>query len=167
MSTDAFVGARVCQKCHFTEHKSWKKTALARSLDALKPTAKEDAVRFDAKQRAGLDPARDYMTDAKCLECHTTGYGGVDGYPASPDVLGSVSCESCHGPGARYVKYKSEGVERNKDAKFPREDLVLQGLVVPDASVCARCHNERNPTHADDHFDYEAAKAKVHVHVKK
>jgi len=56
----------------------------------------EDAVRFDAKQRAGLDPARDYTTDAKCLECHTTGYGGVDGYPASPDVMGCVSCESCH-----------------------------------------------------------------------
>jgi Cytochrome c554 and c-prime len=161
-SKDAYVGWKSCQKCHFAQMKAWKKSPLSRALDALKPTVADDAVRFDAKQRAGLDPARDYSTDKTCLECHTTGYGEGGGYPAAPEVMGCVSCESCHGPGARYVAHKLEIVEKDKDAKIPVEQLVALGLVIPDASVCARCHNDRNPTHADDRFDFETAKAKVH-----
>lgn len=164
-SDAAYVGLAACMKCHFAEAKSWKKTTLAKSMDALRPTAKEDAVRFDAKTRAGLDPAKDYTADATCLACHTTGYGGTKGYPAAS--MDCVSCEACHGPGEKYVAHKLQAIAANKDAKFAQADLVALGLVVPDESVCARCHNARNPTNADDHFSYAAAREKVHSHPKK
>ena len=161
----AYVGSAACMKCHFAEAKSWKKTTLAKSMDALRPTAREDSVRFDAKTRAGLDPAKDSTTDATCLACHTTGYGATKGYPAAS--MDSVSCEACHGPGEKYVAHKLQAIAANKDAKFAQADLVALGLVVPDESVCARCHNAKNPTNADDHFSYAAAREKVHSHPKK
>ena len=161
-----------CKTCHFKEAKAWAKTPLAKSMDSLRPTAAADAVRFEKKKRAGLDPARDYSTDATCLACHTTGHGGEGGYPADPSAtpaataraaaMGSVSCESCHGPGARYAKFKSDTLAASPDGKIAIADLTPLGLVRPDAAVCATCHNERNPTHADDKFDYETARALVH-----
>ena len=169
---DAFVGPATCKTCHFKEAKAWAKTPLAKSMDSLRPTAAADAVRFEKKKRAGLDPARDYSTDATCLACHTTGHGGEGGYPADPSAtpaataraaaMGSVSCESCHGPGARYAKFKSDTLAASPDGKIAIADLTPLGLVRPDAAVCATCHNERNPTHADDKFDYETARALVH-----
>ena len=60
---------------------SWKKTKLFKSLETLKPTAEADKALFDAKKAAGLDPAKDYSTDAACLKCHVTGYGKDGGYP--------------------------------------------------------------------------------------
>ena len=169
---DAFVGSAACKKCHFQEAKAWSKSPLAKSLDALRPTPADDAVRFDRKKRAGLDPARDYSADPTCLACHTTGYGGDGGYPAGAldstaaralaTTMGSVSCEACHGPGVRFVAYKIGRIGLDSNAKFTAAELTAQGLVIPDAASCLTCHNDRSPTHADDPFDFEVARTKVH-----
>lgn len=174
-----YVGDKACQKCHFQQHKSWKKTSMAKAMKTLAPTTEaDDKALFDKKTAAKLDPAKDYTTDATCLKCHTTGYGEAGGYPTDPKkdeaagklaaAMGSVSCEACHGPGSLYVKHKTEEVEKNKDAKFTAEDLAKFGLVKPDADNCTKCHNKDNPTNAAaGEFKYDEAKAKVHDHPKK
>lgn len=174
----AYVGDKVCQKCHFQQHKSWKKTGMAKSMKVLMPTTEADnKALFDAKVAAKLDPAKDYTTDASCLKCHTTGYGLPGGYPVDPKkdeasaklatLMGAVSCEACHGPGSLYTKHKMEEVEKNKDAKFTFEQMAKYGLTHPDEKNCATCHNADAPTKPAEPFKFEDAKAKVHDHPKK
>jgi hypothetical protein len=173
-----YVGDKTCMKCHFVEHKSWKKTSMAKSMKTLAPTTEaEDKALFDKKKAASLDPAKDYTTDAKCLKCHTTGYG-ADGYPAlaadatptaeqtaAMTLNAGVTCEACHGPGSLYVKHKTAELEKNKDAKFTAEALAPMGLVKPDEKVCAGCHNAESPTKAE--FKFAESKDKTHDKAKK
>jgi hypothetical protein len=178
-----YVGDKVCMKCHMRpQHASWKKTAMANSMKTLMPTTEaDDKALFDRKTAAKLDPAKDYTTDAKCLKCHTTGYGEAGGYPVDPKkdeaagkaaaLMGKVSCEACHGPGSLYVKYKEPIVSKNneekKDTKFTWDELAKQGLTKPDEAVCAKCHNDQAPTKPVEPFKFEDAKAKVHDHPAK
>jgi hypothetical protein len=170
-----YVGDKVCMKCHFVEHKSWKKTPMAKAMKSLAPTTEaEDKALFDKKKAASLDPAKDYSADPACLKCHTTGYGTDTGYPkdmkaegaeARAKSFGGVACEACHGPGSNYVKHKSAELEKNKDAKFTFEQLAPMGLVKPDAKLCETCHNSENPTKAE--FKFEESKDKTHEKAKK
>jgi hypothetical protein len=171
-----FVGDKACQKCHFQQHKSWKKTGLAKAMKTLEPTTEADNKELFAKKKAAnLDPAKDYTTDATCLKCHTTGYGEPGGYPADPKkdeaagklaaARGSVGCESCHGAGSLYVKHKTAEVEKNKDAKFPFEDLAKLGMKKPDEANCTSCHNDQSPT--KEPFKFDDAKTKMHDLPKK
>lgn len=171
-----YLGDKACMKCHFQEHKSWKKTALFKSMKTLAPTAEADnKALFDKKKAAGLDPAKDYSADEACVKCHVTGYGDASGYPKDPKAndeaakkaaaLGNVGCEVCHGPGSLYVKHKIAELEKNKDAKFTFDDMSKLGLVKPDEKVCVTCHNSASPT--KEEFKFDEAKAKVHDHVKK
>src|SRR5262245_28662925 len=149
-----YVGDKTCMPCHLPQHKSWKKTAMAKAMKTLAPTTEaDDKALFDKKKAANLDPAKDYTTDAKCLKCHTTGYGEAGGYPADPKkdeaagrlatLMGVVGCESCHGPGSLYVKHKTEEVEKNKDAKFTFEQMAKFGLTKPDEESCKKSHNDQ------------------------
>lgn len=173
----SYVGDKTCQKCHFQQHKSWKKTGMAKAMKVLMPTTEaEDKGLFDRKTAAKLDPAKDYTGDASCLKCHTTGYGQPGGYPVDPKkdeasqklaaLMGNVSCEACHGPGSLYVKHKTEEVEKNKDAKFTFEQMAKYGLTHPDEKNCATCHNDTAPTKPAEPFKFEDAKKKVHEHKK-
>ncbi|MHC4924494.1 MAG: cytochrome c family protein [Planctomycetota bacterium] len=169
-----YVGDKACVKCHFKQHKSWKKTELYKSMKSLEPTTEEDAELFKLKKDSGLDPAKDYTTDAKCLACHTTGYGKKGGYPEDPEkdakkakLMGKVSCEACHGPGSLYSKHKTAEVKKDKKATFTAEQLKEYGLTLPDENNCKTCHNENNPTNAADDFKFEKAKEGVHTHVRK
>ena len=171
----AYVGPDACKKCHFKEHRAWKKTGLAKSLDVLKPTAEaDDADLFKKKTAAKLDPAKDYSKDATCLQCHTTGYGKPGGYPADAskdaeraELMGSVSCEACHGPGGKYVAFKKAEMEKDKDAKFTFEQQAPMGLIQPDDANCKTCHNDKNPGNASDPYKFDKSKDLVHPQKKK
>ena len=170
-----YVGDSKCMKCHSKQVTSWKKNVLARSMDFLKPvTEAENKELFDARKKANSDPAKDYTTDAKCLACHTTGYGKDGGYPEKiteenrkvAESMGSVSCEACHGPGSAYLEYKNAKRKENKDYAFTKEELAKVGLVTPVEENCKACHNKDNPTNASDKFKWEESKKNVHEHVK-
>ena len=170
-----YVGDEKCKKCHFKEHRYWKKTGLYKSLESLKPTtAEDDKELFDRKKAAELDPAKDYSTDATCLACHTTGYGKKGGYPKDvaankdqAELMGRISCEACHGPGSKYAAHKQAEIEKNKDAKFTFEDMEPMGLIQPNEANCKTCHNDKNPVHATDPFKFDTSKGEVHSKKKK
>jgi formate-dependent nitrite reductase cytochrome c552 subunit len=152
-----YVGAAKCRPCHIAQTKSWEPTKMAKAFESLKP-----GVAAKAKQAKGLDPAKDYRKDAECLSCHVTGHGqpgGVTSVGATPALAG-VQCESCHGPGAGYLKPNLMSLQNKA---YKRADWVAAGLVVPDARTCATCHNEKSPFYKP--LDYEAEKKKVHAHV--
>ena len=162
----AFVGSTKCKICHLAQYKSWKKTDMANALTTLKPGEKAEA-----KTKHGLDPEKDYSTDASCLVCHTTGYGHQGGYVLpDPDdkkavkrakKLAGVGCESCHGPGAGYMDLHGEIMKSKRTYKLA--EMLAAGLIVPNADNCKTCHNEKSPTF--EGFDFEKRKEEgVHEH---
>jgi hypothetical protein len=164
----AHVGADECKKCHLKHFKSWGKTGMAKTFEALKPNAAAEK-----KTKAGLDPAADFTKDAKCLKCHTTGYGTESGYPAPGEwtdeqkaratKMEGVSCEACHGPGSLYIPVKKA------NEKFKLEEIVKLGATTPPkAEQCLACHVKECPTMPADYaFDFEKAikSPNVHEHV--
>lgn len=164
----AYEGSKSCKRCHLPTEKSWAETKHAHAMDVLKPGNNKDA-----KVKAKLDPEKDYTTDAKCLECHTVGFGKPGGY-AVPDPsdekakkaaakLENVGCEICHGPGSKYNELFEE-IQKSK-RKYKIEELYAAGLRKVEVTTCTTCHNERSPTHPPDPFDYEKMKEKgIHTH---
>ena len=165
----AYVGAKKCKTCHMKQYKSWAETKMAQAFDVLKP-----GERAEAKTKAGLDTNKDNTADAKCLKCHTTGYGQTGGYPAYKATFdeaeaklaknnSGIGCEACHGAGSKYAPYKKD----HEDYKRP--DVIALGLKLPvSADNCTGCHNSESPTTGDDYvFDFEKAKGNtkaVHDH---
>ena len=157
-----FVGPGKCKICHVKQHRSWRKTHMAKAFDSLKPNEKAEA-----KVKGNLDPRKDYTKDATCLKCHTTGYGEKGGY-AIPDLaneksvkaskkLEGVSCESCHGPGGSYVDFHKEVMMKKKT--YTTADMQKAGTQIPSAKTCTACHNDKSPTfNADEPFDFEKKK---------
>jgi hypothetical protein len=150
----AYVGSKKCKLCHLKEYKSWAETKMANSFDTLKP-----GERTEAKKKAGLDPDKDYTTDATCIPCHVTGHGKEGGFKdvaSTPDLVG-VGCEMCHGPGATYLQ---DGYMTLKNKEYKKADLVAVGLVGEIARTqCEVCHNTESPFVGDDYvFDFEQRK---------
>ncbi|MFH1371711.1 MAG: multiheme c-type cytochrome [Planctomycetota bacterium] len=158
----AYEGTSNCKKCHIKEFNGWKKTKMARALDSLKP-----GMAAEAKIKAGFDPQKDYTKDTKCLECHTTGFGMPGGYkiPEKDDLKAvkraqeneGASCESCHGPGSKYVEIHNNAL--TKKEKYTLDELYQTGQYEINIKTCTTCHNLRNPTSGPDyHFDFEKFK---------
>ena len=159
----AYTGVRTCKKCHLKQYKTWKTTKMAKTFDVLKP-----GVRPEAKVKFKLDPKKDYTKDAKCLECHTTGFGLPGGYkiPEPGDTKAAkrakenkgTTCEACHGPGSKYIAIHKKAMTKKR--KYTLDELYQVGQYKVDVKSCTTCHNRRNPTvESDYHFDYEKYKA--------
>ena len=159
----SYVGTKKCKKCHMKQHKTWKTTKMAKTFEVLKP-----GVRADAKVKLKFDPKKDYTKDAKCLECHTTGFDLPGGYkiPEPKDSKAArrakenegTTCEACHGPGSKYIAIHKRAMTKKR--KYTLAELYQAGAYKADAKNCTTCHNRRNPTVGSDyHFDYEKYKA--------
>jgi hypothetical protein len=151
----AYVGSQKCKMCHLKEWKSWSETKMAKAFDVLKPGES-----VDKKKGAGLDPSKDYTTDAKCVRCHVTGYGKKGGFTsieATPGLVG-VGCEMCHGAGGTYTQAEHMSLQ-NKNYK--KADLVAVGLTDKiTEKLCTGCHNSESPLVGPKYvFDFEARKA--------
>ena len=74
----------------------------------------DTAARAEDKRKVGLDPQRDYTSEAACLTCHTVGFGQPGGYRIPPPndkkanrfaaTREGVGCEACHGPGGGFTQ---------------------------------------------------------------
>jgi len=152
-----YVGASRCRVCHLPQAKAWEATRMAKAFELLKP-----GVAADVKKAKNLDPAKDYTTDATCLECHTTGYGKPGGFVSiekTPNLVG-IQCEVCHGPGQEFLK---PGKMTLQNKEYKRADLVAAGLVIPTEATCRQCHNEKSPFYKP--FNYEERKKQgIHEH---
>lgn len=138
----AYEGYKKCGGCHKSQKDSWLQTEHAEAFESLKPGkhAKE-------KEKAKLDPQKDYTRDDKCIGCHVTGYKEIGGYreglsATKAKYLQDVSCESCHGPGSLYRKEHSKAGNKFKKSKekSPRKDLVKAGQNFDYEEACDSCH---------------------------
>ena len=122
----AYDGRKKCSGCHKSQYKSWKQTDHAKALESLRAGEKSEA-----KEKAGLDPAKDYSEDKKCVACHSTGFGMDGGYeiedPSKYTV--GVGCESCHGPEKSIDSCIEKLLTCSTRKRNPRHDKHLQILV--------------------------------------
>jgi hypothetical protein len=125
-----YTGAKQCAACHFDQFMKWKTTKHAKSFDLL--------------------PAK-YQADAKCLSCHTTGFGRTTGFTtavASPDLKGT-SCEACHGPGSKHGEIAKQFADKKLT---PEQEKTVRDSIwrlLPN-NACISCHvlqgHHENPT---------------------
>ncbi|MBI1825845.1 MAG: cytochrome c family protein [Planctomycetes bacterium] len=158
-----YVGSSKCKKCHLAEHKTWEKTPHAKAMETLKPGGAKEA-----KEKAKLDPQKDYTKDATCVACHTVGFGKPGGYQMPADAeaakkmeaMENVGCEMCHGPGSKYIVIHEDIMKSKR--KYKDDELVAAGQnTKPDKAVCVTCHNEKSPSFDKSvAFDFDKMKAK-------
>jgi hypothetical protein len=172
-----YVGAAKCNgSCHDPYYQAWVKSPHGGTFNLLKA-----GVRKEAKERAKLDPEKDYTADPHCLRCHTTGYKQKGGFkpagtknkkgkdkstkidPEEPS-LEQVGCEMCHSvAGGSEMRL----VMKNSKGKFKKAETEKFGQRWDYANVCTRCHTHKNtpfqPTLHDKYkFNFEERKKKVH-----
>lgn len=145
-----YVGVKKCKMCHIDWYDALMDTAKADAFDALKPGR-----RREEKTRAGLDPAKDYTAESQCLKCHSVGFAEPGGYevPAPGDDRAArraerfkgVSCESCHGPGERFVKVMQDILRSERP--YEKSELRAAGLRAVGPDVCSACHTGSAPCH--------------------
>ncbi len=135
----AYDGLKKCKGCHKSQYKSWKITSHSKALHSLEAGVKENA-----KNKAGLDPKKDYTEDENCVGCHVTGFQMEGGYEIdSPsEYLVNVGCESCHGPGKKYRRLHRKAAKQFKKKKIPtsRSILVAAGEEFEFVERCKTCH---------------------------
>ncbi len=139
-----YIGVKKCKMCHKGAAKGevyekWEKSLHAKAFETLKAKGEDK--------------------NPKCLECHVAGFntsGYKIGDPSASEFEG-VQCESCHGPGSAY---KSMSIM--KDQKMAIEN----GLILPDETLCKKCHNEKSPTFKGFNFK-EKIKKIDHTYRKK
>ena len=144
--TFKYIGADKCKLCHNKpatgeQYNKWLSDPHAKAIKTLSSQAALDY----AKKNGIADPAK----EPKCLKCHST--YEMAGASLRGGILPEegVSCESCHGPGSAY---KSPSIMKNK------EQAMAKGLIIPDKTLCIKCHNKENPFHKEFNFDTFVAK---------
>ena len=157
-----YIGVKKCSTCHKKElmgdqYGVWEEARHSKAFETL---LGKKAIEL-AKQKgiAGLP-----SEVGECLKCHSTAYGlGPEDYDKKPLLLADgVQCETCHGPGSAY---------RKKKIMSDHDKSVANGLIVPNAETCLKCHNDESPswdpakyTLADGTsagFDFDQASKKI------
>jgi peroxiredoxin len=128
----SYVGSDACRSCHEAEYEKW--------------SAGPHAAAFAALAKGG------HEQDAKCVACHSTGFGRKGGYPkgAKPGEdadLARVGCESCHGPGGDHVGPDA----RRRGTILALGDKCDSCVIL---QICGTCHDQAN----DPGFEFEVVK---------
>ncbi len=148
-----YVGSKKCRMCHGQWHKSWQQSVKGQSFQILKSGA-----RAEHKRKVGLDPQKDYTTEAACLTCHTVGFGQPGGYRIPPPNDGKakrfaatregVGCEACHGPGGGFTQVM--GDIYLKERPYELQEVRRAGLRSIAPQLCLNCHDPKAPCIAED-----------------
>jgi Cytochrome c554 and c-prime len=143
-----YVGVKTCAICHKKDDVGnqfgiWEKSPHAKAFETLgTPAAKEIG------KKAGVD---DPQKSGKCLKCHSTAYNFTESVATEKiKPEDSVTCESCHGPGKKFM---------SKSTMEDRQKAIAAGLVYPATESCKLCHNSESPTFKG--FDEKAMVAKI------
>lgn len=142
-----YVGSQACRECHSDgEHGApyvtWLKGRHAGAYWRLAT----DWARFLAARRPHYRDISDPLEERRCLMCHHTAAqdpGAVLSTTFDPSE--GIGCETCHGPGSRYLDPEVMG---------DRDRFLAAGGRIPDEATCRQCH--RTPD-----FDMNAARAKL------
>jgi nitrate/TMAO reductase-like tetraheme cytochrome c subunit len=83
-SSDRYLGADLCIRCHQNEGEQWKTTSHSVAWETLVQAKKEAA--------------------PECISCHVVGFNQPGGFASAAGTpqLGNVQCENCHGMGTRH-----------------------------------------------------------------
>lgn len=139
------VGAAACRDCHRPAHQAWEKSRHAASRSVLDTPA---AGRI--REALGIKDAAE--TSEVCAPCHAT----VRVADGRRRAISGVSCESCHGPAAEWLKVHADfGSGRTRATEKPehRDDRLGQaiaaGMLRPDhfyrvVQNCFECHTVPN-----------------------
>ena len=139
------AGHESCAECHASESTAWKKTPHSATWDTLH-------TKDEAKAIAEKMGVRSVKRGDLCLNCHYTrkDEGGIK-------PISGVSCESCHGPAAGWIKLHNDygGPDVKKEAESPAhkaerfQKAMAGGMLPPDdiylvAQNCYNCHTVPN-----------------------
>jgi hypothetical protein len=138
-----YVGIKTCGICHKKDESGnqlakWQVGPHAKAFETL-GTSKAKEV---AKAKGIDDPQK----SGKCLKCHSTAYHFTETAVVAPEKIkpeDGVTCESCHGPGKKYM---------GKSVMEDRQKSIEAGMVYPASKSCELCHNDQNPTWKADRF---------------
>ncbi|MFQ5785580.1 MAG: cytochrome c family protein [Alphaproteobacteria bacterium] len=134
------VGPAKCAECHKQTAAIWKNTQHFKTFTDL-PRRKEAN---EIAKKMGLKRIK---AGSLCLDCHFTTVMKGDKRKA----VAGISCESCHGPGADYLKVHSEFSGKKKETESAAErdkrwaDSEAAGMIRPRdmyrwAKNCYGCH---------------------------
>jgi len=129
------IGVKMCGMCHKKDDSGnqlakWQASAHAKAFATLG----SDESKAVAK-KLGID---DPQASGKCLKCHATAYGLTEEVVTKKiKAEDGVTCESCHGPGKKYM---------SKSTMEDQEKAIAGGLVHPATQSCKLCHNKESPT---------------------
>lgn len=124
------VGATACAECHAPAVEAWKLTHHYDTFNSMhrRPEAKEIA------SKMGLRRIKD---ESLCLRCHYTSQQGDDG---SIKVISGISCESCHGAAADWIKVHSAKDDPHRLAKAAKLGMLQPSDIYHVAANCFSCH---------------------------
>ncbi|MDI1318982.1 MAG: multiheme c-type cytochrome [bacterium] len=134
-------GPASCAECHLQEIEAWKLSVHFKTLNTMH--RRPETVAMLAK----LD-LKNMKSEASCIECHYTSELVMD----QSQVTTGISCESCHGAGADWVKTHGdygEGVtkatESTEHRTRRRATAIANGMLNPDnlygvGANCYGCH---------------------------
>jgi len=141
-----YVGSKVCQECHKSEHAVWEKTKHAASFRDLHRNAKV------ADILAAVGGDKNIRRNALCTQCHYTMEQADASSPAT--ARSGVSCESCHGAASDWVKihndYGGPDVKRETEPAAHRDERIRKSIAAgmrrPEspydlAANCLNCHS--------------------------
>ncbi len=134
------VGPGKCAECHKQTAAIWKNTNHFKTFRELPRREK-------AKEIAKKMGLRRIKAGSLCLDCHFTTVVKSDKRKA----VAGISCESCHAPGAGYLKIHSEFSGKKKETESDAErtkrwaDSEAAGMIRPQdmyhwAKNCYGCH---------------------------
>lgn len=134
------IGPNACAECHKQEAEAWKDSHHFKTFRDM-PRKKEAT---EIAERMGVQRIR---SEGMCLGCHYT----VQKKDGSAQPLAGISCESCHGAGADWLKLhssysgKTEKTETKAERDARLKQAAAKGMIRPSsiyqlAKNCYGCH---------------------------
>lgn len=126
-----YVGVEACTECHagMAAGHQFSRWRAGPHADAYAVLWNEESKEIAKLSGIPEEP----QEAAMCLGCHATA-AHVEDWEKEVGfhVEDGVQCEKCHGPGSEYMAM---------DVMMDPEKAMANGLMMPDASDCMKCHN--------------------------